>query len=158
MMPISMKKTVAGTSTLAVLTCAGLFAAQAQAPQRNVWSGVYTADQAERGAEAYAQHCAACHGSSLGGIDVAPALVGATFFSNWNNTSAADLHERIKRTMPLQAPNSLGGRMVADIEAYILQANGMPAGDLPLPPNPALMGNVTITSQKPAEAEGDCTC
>ena len=157
-MPINLKKTIGGTTALAVLTCVGLFAAQAQAPQRNVWSGVYTAEQAERGAEAYAMHCAACHGSSLEGIDVAPALTGATFFSNWNNTSAADLHERIKLTMPLQAPNSLGGRMDADIEAYILQANGMPAGELALPPNPALMRNVTITSQKPADTEGDCTC
>ena len=157
-MRVNMKKTVAGISVLAVATCAGLFAAQAQAPTRNVWSGVYTAEQADRGAEAYAMHCAACHGSSLEGIDVAPALTGATFFSNWNNTSAADLHQRIKLTMPLQAPNSLGGRMVADIEAYILQTNGMPAGDLALPPNPALMQNVTITAQRPAETEGDCTC
>lgn len=157
-MPINLKKTVAATSTLAVLTGLGLFAAQAQAPQRNVWSGVYTAAQAARGADAYAMHCAACHGSSLEGIDVAPALTGATFSSNWNNTSAADLHERIKLTMPIQAPNSLGGRMVADIEAYIFQANGMPAGDLDLPPNPALMRNVVITSQKPADDEGDCTC
>ena len=157
-MPINMKKMVAGTTTLAVLTGVGLFAAQAQAPLRNVWSGVYTAEQADRGADAYAQHCAACHGSSLAGIDVAPALVGSTFLSNWNNVSAADLHQRIKLTMPLQAPNSLGGRMVADIEAYILQANGMPEGDLALPGNPALMQNVMITAQKPEETEGDCTC
>lgn len=157
-MPMNMKNTIALTCALASLTGVGLFAAQAQAPQRNAWSGVYTAEQAARGAEAYAGHCAACHGSSLEGIDVAPALTGATFFSNWNNTSAADLHERIKLTMPLQAPNSLGGRMVADIEAYILQVNGMPAGDLALPPNPALMRNVMITSQKPADSDGDCTC
>lgn len=134
----------------AALVLAGAVVAHAQAPERNVWNGAYTADQAERGRSAYAEHCAACHGDTLAGIDVAPALAGGTFLSNWNNTSAGDLFERIRSTMPLQAPGSLGGRTVADIEAYIFKANGFPAGDLALPPSQPMMANVKISARDPA--------
>ncbi|WP_156447985.1 c-type cytochrome [Sphingobium sp. CCH11-B1] len=133
----------------AMLLLGGAVIAPAQAPDRNVWTGVYTAEQAQRGQIAYAENCAACHGDTLAGIDVAPALVGPTFLNNWNNTSAGDLFSRIQSTMPLNAPGSLGGRKVADIEAYMFEANGFPAGELALPPNAALMPNVRIVAQKP---------
>ncbi|EQB33324.1 c-type cytochrome [Sphingobium ummariense] len=134
----------------AVLALGGGVVASAQAPERNVWSGVYTAEQAERGKTAYAENCAACHGDTLAGIDVAPALTGGTFLNNWNNTSAGDLFGRIQSTMPLNAPGSLGGKTVSDIEAFIFQSNGFPAGELALPPNQAMMTNVKISAQKPA--------
>ncbi|MGK6319491.1 c-type cytochrome [Sphingomonas sp. DT-204] len=135
----------------AALLLGGAVVSRAQAPERNVWSGVYTAEQAARGKVAYAENCAACHGDTLAGIDVAPALAGPTFLNNWNNTSAGDLFGRIQSTMPLNAPGSLGGRKVADIEAYMFEANGFPPGKLPLPPNAALMPNVRISAQKPEE-------
>lgn len=135
---------------VAVLVLAGAVVARAQAPERNVWNGVYTAEQADRGRTAYAEHCAACHGETLAGIDVAPGLAGGTFLSNWNNTAAGDLFERIQSTMPLQAPGSLGGRTVADIQAFIFQANGFPAGDLALPPSQPMMANVKILARNPA--------
>lgn len=134
---------------LGLLAFGGAVVARAQAPDRTVWSGAYTAEQAARGKVAYAENCAACHGESLAGIDVAPALTGAGFLNNWNNTSAGDLHTRIKTTMPLNAPDSLSARTVADIEAYLFQANGFPAGDVALPPNAAMMGNVKIVAAKP---------
>lgn len=137
------------TLALAVSTVCLAGAVWAQQPATNVWSGVYTKEQAARGREAYAMQCAACHGETLAGIDVAPALVGGPFLNTWGGTSAGDLHERIQQTMPLNAPGSLGGRTVADIEAYIFEANGMPAGELALPPNAAWMQNMRITTQKP---------
>jgi len=135
---------------VAGLVLATAVVARAQAQDRTVWNGVYTAEQAERGRSAYAAQCAACHGETLSGIDVAPALAGGTFLSNWNNTTAGDLFERIQGTMPLQAPGSLGGRTVADIQAFIFQANGFPAGSLALPPSPPLMANVKILARNPA--------
>ena len=135
----------------AALLLGGAVVARAQAPERNVWTGVYTAEQAVRGKVAYAENCAACHGDTLAGIDVAPALTGPNFLNNWNNTSAGDLFGRIQSTMPLNAPGSLGGRMVADIEAFMFETNGFPAGDLALPPSQPLMANVRIVAQKPEE-------
>jgi len=39
----------------------------AQPSERSVWDGVYTAEQAKRGEALYANNCASCHGSALGG-------------------------------------------------------------------------------------------
>jgi len=129
----------------------GAVVARAQAAQKTVWDGIYTAEQATRGKAAYAENCAACHGEGLAGIDVAPPLQGAAFINNWNNTTAGDLFTRIKTTMPLNAPGSLSGRTVADIQAYMFQANGFPAGQVALPANPAMMGGMKIVAQKPAQ-------
>ena len=57
----------------AIFVTAILVSAQAQ---KTVWDGVYTEEQAKRGAEVYAEKCAMCHGDSLGGVESAPALTG----------------------------------------------------------------------------------
>jgi quinoprotein glucose dehydrogenase len=105
--------------------------------------------QADRGKAVYAANCAMCHGESLNGIDVAPPLVGSAFLNNWNSTSAGDLFTRIHDTMPLNNPGTLGGRSVADVEAFMLQANGFPAGSVDLPSNPAMLAGTKILSSKP---------
>ncbi len=122
----------------------------AQAPGGNVWTGAYTTEQAERGRAACATNCAACHGPSLVGGDSAPALTGGVFLNNWNGTTTGDLFARIHETMPPSAPGSLGGKTVSDIEAFILQTNGFPAGATPLPSDPQLMAGTKILGTKPA--------
>ena len=42
-------------------------AAVAQDAGKSVWQGIYTGEQAERGAGVYAQRCDACHGAALNG-------------------------------------------------------------------------------------------
>jgi mono/diheme cytochrome c family protein len=133
-----------------IMAFSGAIVSKAQPGDRTVWSGVYTAEQADRGEAAYRESCAVCHGEDLAGIDVAPPLVGSTFLNNWNNTSAGDLHTRIKTTMPLGAPDTLSGRIVADIEAYMFKVNGFPAGELALPPGAPMMANVKIVATNPA--------
>ena len=123
--------------------------AHAQGTARTVWDGVYTADQADRGKAAYGEQCAACHGPTLAGIDVAPPLSGNAFLNNWNNTSAGDLFERIHSTMPLNNPGSLSAKTVSDIEAYMFQANGFPAGQTALPPSQPMMAGIKILATKP---------
>ena len=49
-----------------ILALAVLFAFQEQ-QSTTVWDGVYTAEQAKRGAALYADNCASCHGLALGG-------------------------------------------------------------------------------------------
>jgi len=129
---------------------AGAAITHAQAGGRTVWSGVYTAEQAERGKAAYGAQCASCHGASLTGGDVAPPLSGSAFLNNWNNTSAGDLFERIQTTMPQSAPGTLSGKTVSDIEAYMFQANGFPAGEVQLPPSQPMMAGTKIVASKPA--------
>ena len=89
----------------------------------------YTAEQADRGEGAYMDECAGCHGSTLGGGGETPGLIGSGFRSRWfANGDAADLHAYISTQMPQQAPGSLSPQTYADITAYLMQRNQIPAG------------------------------
>jgi S-disulfanyl-L-cysteine oxidoreductase SoxD len=94
----------------------------------SVLDGVYTDAQAARGAQGFAQYCAACHGGSLGGVGEAPGLVGAQFIADFNGLTVGDLFDRIRATMPLNNPAGLTRDQYADILAFILKFNGFPAG------------------------------
>ena len=67
-------------------------------PAQSVWDGIYTEEQAKRGRALYSETCAACHAADLSGGEMAPALAGTDFMSNWNGLSVDDLFERIKVT------------------------------------------------------------
>jgi quinoprotein glucose dehydrogenase len=107
-------------------------------------SGVYTQAQAARGQAKYSATCAACHGENMGGADVAPPLTGSTFSGNWKGQTAGDLATRIRTTMPLDNPGSLGQAAVADVTAYILSKNGYPAGQTELARDASLLQQVKI--------------
>ena len=145
----NIRRLVTAAGGLAILLIGGAIA-HAQGADRSVWTGVYTAEQADRGKAVYADQCASCHGATLAGGDVAPPLSGSAFLNNWNNTSAGDLFDRISTTMPQSAPGSLSGKQVSDVEAYIFQANGFPAGQTMLPPAQPMMAGIKIVASKPA--------
>jgi mono/diheme cytochrome c family protein len=113
-------------------TAAALFLASAavgaQETTSSALDGVYTLAQALQGAEAFAQHCAVCHGASLGGVGEAPALIGAQFISDFNGLTLGDLFERIRTTMPMNNPGGLSRDQYSDILAFVLKSNGFPAG------------------------------
>jgi alcohol dehydrogenase (cytochrome c) len=88
----------------------------------------YTESQAARGAVAYAENCAACHGPNLTDGQFAAPLKGAAFRSHWHDQSCDALASFITKRMPPASPGSLDGGTYADIEAYVLQQNGDVAG------------------------------
>jgi len=90
--------------------------------------GVFTAQQAGRGKALYNQSCASCHMEDLTGKDAAPALIAGTFSSHFGGAPIGDLVNRVRTTMPQNSPNSLTAQGYLDIVAYMLQANGAPAG------------------------------
>src|SRR5256885_12799912 len=102
---------------------------QAQSGATSVWDGIYTIEQAARGASAYADHCAECHGASLDGTGEAPALAGPEFLSHYDGRTVGNLFDRTRNTMPNNAPGTLSRNDYADILAFILKFNGFPAGD-----------------------------
>ena len=93
----------------------------------STWDGIYSDEQAARGATRYQAVCAMCHGTDLQGNGEAPPLVGR-FMPDWEGTTLADLSEKIRETMPLFAPGSLSPGDTGDIIAFILKSNGFPAG------------------------------
>ena len=114
----------------------------------SVWDGVYTAEQARRGETAYLQACASCHGPALDGGDMTPPLVGGAFTSNWNDLTVGDLFDRIRTTMPLDAPGRLSRPQTADVIAFVLKANGWPAGAAELPPDQATLKQIRIEATR----------
>jgi mono/diheme cytochrome c family protein len=112
-----------------LLVCAlsASFSLRVYAQARTAKDGVYTAAQAKRGETLYRNQCVACHGAMLEGED-GPPLAGQSFLGAWGRLPLADLVDKIQNTMPSDAPGTLTGPQVADVAAYILQANQFPAG------------------------------
>ena len=126
---------------LAIVLAAGIgrtiVTAQAK---KTVWNGVFMAEQATRGKATAAAKCGACHAPTLMGGDLAPTLVGNDFIGHWYDAKLSELSDKITLTMPADAPGSLKPEEYADILAFMLEANGMPAGQeaLKLDSKPAL--------------------
>ena len=99
---------------------------QAQ-PRQSVWDGAYTEEQASRGQTLFQQSCARCHGANLSGTFETPPLVGR-FIPYWAGTTMDVLFDYVSTAMPLDRPGSLGPTANAAITAYLLKANGFPAG------------------------------
>lgn len=113
----------------------------------SIWNGVYTAAQAERGAEHYRERCASCHGDDLRGNGQASDLQGVGFMFVWEERMLGELYETIRNGMPADQPRSLTDGTYADILAFILQTNKFPAGDTELDATQQALGKLTITSR-----------
>ena len=135
--------------TVLGLAAVGVYTLRAQDATKSVWDGIYTDDQAKKGAAVYADQCASCHGDQLTGGEMAPPLAGGEFLSNWNGLSVGDLFERIRTGMPPANPGKVGREAKADIVAYILAFNKFPAGSAALPSGTEMLKQFRIDAQKP---------
>jgi len=96
--------------------------------KKTTWDGVFTTAQAERGKQNFLTgRCGGCHKLDLTG-DRGPALKGDDFLAHWENGSVVTLFDKIRETMPPNAPNETTDDAKIDIVAYLLQQNGYPAG------------------------------
>jgi mono/diheme cytochrome c family protein len=93
----------------------------------SVLDGVYTAAQARRGQAQFEQNCALCHRADLGGLS-GPALKGDRFLDQWREFQLEVLVNDMRSQMPQRSPGSLPANAYLDIAAYLLEANGLPAG------------------------------
>jgi S-disulfanyl-L-cysteine oxidoreductase SoxD len=121
-------------------------------PSRSVWDGVYTTEQAKRGATLYANQCASCHGTALNGGESAPPLTGGEFFSNWNGLTVGDLFERIRVSMPADNPGKLTREQDADILAFMLSMNQFPEGKAELEHRTEVLKQIRFEATKPGDA------
>jgi ankyrin repeat protein len=119
--------------------------AAAASGKRTVRDGVYSESQAARGMEQYRASCAACHSADLMGDRDAPALVGGAFTTRWGDQSVDEILQTIKRSMPQEAPDSLGTSAYVEIVSFILKSNGHPAGSADLPVEFETLKQILIT-------------
>jgi len=143
--------------TVAVLTMTGMIAMGAFSGRGTIaaqqaksqWDGVYTEDQAKRGEGLYSQYCASCHGPDLAGGEMAPGLTGGEFSSNWNDLSLGELFERMRISMPQNAPGSLSRQQNADILSFVLYKSNFPAGTTELPTQTEVLNTIKFMASKP---------
>jgi mono/diheme cytochrome c family protein len=125
---------------IVIVSAAGLavVTARAQAPA-TVLDGVYTHAQAGRGEAVYATRCSGCHeGQDADG----PELTGKAFLDRWREDTLEPLFTFIKTSMPGNFPGSLDERAYADVVAFILEANNLPAGTREL--RPEMVGAIQL--------------
>lgn len=115
---------------------AALSAQTAPEESRTTRSGVYTAAQATKGSELYALNCKSCHSAAT---HASPAFV-----AKWTGHPLAELYEYMNQEMPKENPGSLSAKEYTLVLAYMLKMNGMPAGPVELPSDPAQLEKIRI--------------
>lgn len=132
-----MRKTAISMIVMAaVIEIFGVGETRAQSAE-SIWDGVYSEAQAVRGSKQYFQHCSVCHAANLRGTYETPPLVGR-FMPDWAGSTLDDLYQYISSAMPLDHPDSLSPANYADIIAFLLKQNGLPAGKSALQPGNGL--------------------
>ena len=96
--------------------------------------GFYTPAQAEAGRAVFDRSCATCHMSDLSGAFEAPELAGPNFQLAWGARPVGELFDLVRVSMPPGQGGALGDEAYTNVIAYILQANGVPAGTQALAP------------------------
>lgn len=117
--------------------------------ERTTWDSVFSAAQAGRGETTYKQLCARCHMETLAGGDEAGELTGSAFMSSWSGQTLADLHERIRTTMPTDTPGVYSSQQVTDVIAYMLRFNGFPPGSVELAHTNDALKSIRFVTAKP---------
>jgi mono/diheme cytochrome c family protein len=114
---------------------------------RSVWDGVYTVQQAKRGA-LKSGLCVNCHGDGFVG-GPAPELAGPAFAMRWDGRTVGDLFDLIRLTMPDDDPGALAREEYADLVAYIFSVNKYPAGSTEIGLDAAPLKQIRIEAAKP---------
>jgi quinoprotein glucose dehydrogenase len=124
--------------------------------KRSVLDGVYTEAQAERGRAIYADQCTDCHGRALEGAYESHTRVGDEFTSDWEGQNLLALFDRIRVTMSGAEPGTITGKIpkpltreqTADVTAFILWFNKIPAGKTELSTKAEVLDTIRFEAPK----------
>lgn len=106
---------------------------------RSTQLGVYTEAQAKRGEQTYLGICRSCHTPSE--------QAGAPFSQSWNAHPLSDLFSYLLQSMPKDNAGSLDPYDAADVMAYLLKINAMPAGTVELVPDTLVLKKILIDTR-----------
>lgn len=137
------------TCASAMIFSAGELSAQANGGGKSTTDGVYTREQAARGQQVFITLCKSCHTPES---HTTPAFV-----SKWEGKPLSELLQYIRDEMPKNEPGSLAAEEYADVLAYILRLNRMPAGadELPADTNQMKSVRVEMMSSRPNAVRKD---
>ena len=120
---------------LSITVASAVMITSAQQPPAPA-AGPFTAAQADSGRQLYLANCASCHGAELAGP---PALKGQAFMGTWGSQTTNALYDKIRTSMPPEAPGSLGPDNYSAVVAYLLQQNGQTPGTAQLSAGTAVL-------------------
>jgi mono/diheme cytochrome c family protein len=114
-------------------------AARAQGAESSTTaSKVFTAEQAAKGRQVYLLTCVSCH---------SPAdQTGGKFWADLLGKPVSEFFSYLKSSMPQNDPGSLPDDDYASAIAYLLQLNGMPPGDKPLPGDSTALAKIRFAA------------
>ena len=104
-----------------------------------IWDGVYTAEQADRGADTARTVCFACHSASE--------WTTPMFIRVWSGRPIHQMWENLRMTMPYDSPGRLTAQEYADVVAYMLELNDVPVGDTELPSDADGLRRIRVTTR-----------
>ena len=104
----------------------------------------FTAEQAKRGKVAYDANCVSCHGQNLISATYGTPLAGPYFDNKWRGRTVGALYAHARDRMPPSRPGTLPAETYADLVAYMLEVNGVLAGDVELPTDANTLNGMTI--------------
>jgi len=119
-------------STLLAIAIVGaaitVAAESAVAQNKTVWDGVYTQPQADRGAVTFSTTCTRCHSAATNDGEAGKSLAGDRFWKSFRESTVDKLLDYVSKNMPNGAGGSLSAGVYAELVAFILSKNGLPAG------------------------------
>ena len=104
----------------------------------------FTAEQAARGKVAYDANCVSCHGQNLISATYGTPLAGPYFDNKWRGQTVEALYVHAHDRMPPSRPGTLPAETYADLVAFMLEVNGVLAGDAALPTDVSALNGMTI--------------
>ena len=133
--------------TLAVLGAAALGLAaswtlMAQTAGRTVRDGVFTSEQAERGARVFGTICTNCH-------EIAEFTGPGAYLEDVEGKPLWETFELVSSEMPEDDPGSLRPEEYAAVLAYIFSIYGVPSGEAELAADQTSLEAITIVRPAP---------
>ncbi len=107
---------------------------------RTTLTGVYAEEQATKGKDIYQSTCLGCH---------TVAEHTGVPFGRWSGHTLWEYFDLMKTTMPKDNPSAFSPEEYAQITAYILKLNALPAGTDPLPTDSVTLKAIMIEVKKP---------
>jgi len=123
--------------TFLVAGCALGLTACGSSSTHSTLAGVYSTAQASHGKDVYAGMCISCH-AGMGNH------TGPVFRTRWAGHDLQEMYRFISENMPKNDPGSLPPEDYAAVIAYLLQMNGMPAGNAALPTDTVALKAITL--------------
>ena len=113
----------------------------------------FTKGQADQGRQVYARACGSCHGQQLTDGTAIP-VAGAQFREKWSSPARSldELFTLIRNTMPSGSAGSLSSDEYLMVMAYLLESNGMAAGERAFTADRAALASARLPAAATANA------